>query len=111
SVRDDAGRIVKLISADTSYPTLRVYDAADRVTTVKEAFGGGASEKTHTFTYDALSRPLDDDYNGDCGMGTPHAEIMRVYDSATGCPATCAALAGRLAKVTATLLCSSTYSG
>ena len=112
TVRDDAGRIVKIVSADTSYPTLRVYDAADRVTTIKEAFGGGGdNEKTHTFTYDALSRPLADDYHGICTTGTPHAEIIRVYDSASGCPGTCSALAGKLAKVTTSLLCASTYSG
>ncbi len=114
TIRDDAGRIVKIISPDMSYPTLRVYDAADRVTTVIEAFGGGTEQQTHTFTFDALSRPVDDNFSGACPTGTAHAEIMRTYDQIIDCPggATggCAKANGHLSKVLATLLCSSTYS-
>jgi YD repeat-containing protein len=48
SVRDDLGRVVKLVSPDLAFPTLRIYDAASRLTSVVEAFGGGASQQRPT---------------------------------------------------------------
>ena len=115
SVRDDLGRIVKLTSVDMSYPTVRVYDAAGRLTTLVEAQGGGSSQQTHTFTRDYTGRSLATDYQGYCyTWGTPHPEIQRTYDALPGgvtCPmgGGCNHLQGRLAYVETTLLCSTTY--
>jgi RHS repeat-associated protein len=116
SPHDDLGRLVKLTSPDLSGPTVRVYDAAGRMTTMVEVLGGGANQQTHTFTYDNLGRRLVDDYQGACATtGTPHAEIQRTYDALpTGvtCPVTggCTNLAGRLSYVKTILMCSNTYS-
>lgn len=116
SVRDDLGRLVKLTSPDLGgFPTVRVYDPANRLTSVIESVGG-ASPQTHTFVYDNLGRTLAADYQGVCdttGGGIPHAEIQWTFDAApTGtCPAgmTCGNTGGRLAYVKATLLCSGSY--
>jgi RHS repeat-associated protein len=114
SVRDDLGRVVKLVSPDLAFPTLRIYDAASRLTSVVEAFGGGASQQTHAFTYDALGRLQASDFAGACATtGTPHAEIQRVYDAPppSTCPigAGCNRTTGRLAYVKVSLMCSSAY--
>ena len=117
STRDDLSRLVKLTSPDLAGPTIRVFDAADRLTTVVEDQGGGASQQTHAFTFDFLNRPLNDDYQGTCSTGTPHPEIQRAYDalpSGVTCPAgmsgACSNITGRLAWVEVSLMCSSTYS-
>jgi RHS repeat-associated protein len=110
------GRLVKLTSPDLSGPTVRVFDAAGRLTTTVEVLGGGANQQTHTFTYDLISRRLNDDYQGTCATtGTAHPEIQRTYDALpTGvtCPMTggCNNLSGRLSYVVSTLMCSSAYS-
>jgi RHS repeat-associated protein len=116
SARDDLERVVKLSSPDLSGPTVRVYDAASRMTTMVEVLGGGANQQTHTFTYDAMGRRLNDDYQGTCSTtGTAHPEIERAYDalpSGVTCPMTggCNNLSGHLSYVVTTLMCSSTYS-
>ncbi|HEX4493777.1 MAG TPA: hypothetical protein VH914_21425 [Acidimicrobiia bacterium] len=115
SLRDDAGRFVRLVSPDQANPTVFVYDTANRLTTKVEDLGGGSAQ-THNFTYDYMSRRLNDDYAGACATaGTAHPEIQRTYDalpSGVTCPNTggCTNLAGRLAVVEVTLACSSTYS-
>ena len=111
SVRDDIDRLVKLSSPDMSYPTVRVFDSASRITTIVEAAGGGGSQQTHTFTYDYLNRPLSADYQGTCQVGSP-PEIQRTYDalpSGISCPTgvTCNNLVGRLAYVKVSLMCDS----
>ena len=111
SVRDDLGRFVKLVLADRSYPTVKLYDAAGRMTTTVEAVGGSPSY-THSFTFDSLERNVTVDYEGDCGGSTP--EIQRWYDTLpTGltCPIAggCTLLATRLAYVKTRLACSSAY--
>ena len=116
SLRDDLGRLVKLESPDLGgYPTVRVYDNANRLTTLVESLGG-ASPQTHSFLFDNIGRPLDANYHGVCdtsGGGVPHSEIQRVFDAPpTGtCPSgmSCANTIGRLAYVKATLFCSGTY--
>ncbi len=116
TMRDDLGQLVKTTSGDLAGPTIRVLDAAGRLTTLVEDQGGGTSQQTHTFTWDALGRPLNDDYQGACATtGTAHPEIQRTYDalpSGVTCPITggCNNLSGRLAYVDVILLCSSTYS-
>jgi len=115
SVRDDLGRYVKMISPDRSYPTLKIYDAANRMIETIEAYGYRTSYD-HTFTYDYLGRALNNDYYGTCPTGTAQPEIQRTYDampSGITCPITggCTNIAGRIAYVKAQLLCSSTYSG
>ena len=115
STRDDLGRLVKLTSPDLADPTIRVYDAASRLTTIVED-EGGATPATHAFTYDFLNRQLSADYQGSCATtGTAHPEIQRSYDalpSGVTCPMTggCNNLVGRLAYVDVILMCSSTYS-
>ncbi|MBA3404530.1 MAG: RHS repeat-associated core domain-containing protein, partial [Gemmatimonadaceae bacterium] len=115
SMRDDLGRVVKLTSPDLGgFPTLRVFDAASRLTTVKETFGG-AGVRTHTFTFDYLGRPLDDDYHGTCtntatGAQVNVPDIVRYYDTLAGrstCPSgtSCSNLGGRLAHVKVKLMC------
>jgi RHS repeat-associated protein len=115
STRDDLGRVVELDSPDLGAgPTLRVYDAANRLVTVKEALNT-ASERTHTFTYDTLSRPLEADYHGTCtdqstGGQVNVPDIVRSYDalpSGVACPTGvgCANTAGRLAYVKVKLMC------
>jgi YD repeat-containing protein len=115
STRDDLGRVVELDSPDLGAgPTLRVYDAANRLVTVKEALNT-ASERTHTFTYDTLSRPLESDYHGTCtdqstGGQVNTRDILRSYDtlpSGIACPTGvgCANTAGRLAYVKVKLMC------
>lgn len=116
SLRDDLGRLVKLSDPDLSGPSIYVFDAASRMTTNVEVLGGGANQQTHTFSYDYLDRRLNDDFQGSCPTtGTAHPEIQRTYDalpSGVTCPMTggCNNLAGRLAYVETTLMCSSTYS-
>jgi hypothetical protein len=116
TTRDDIGRLVKITSPDLGDPTVRVFDAASRLTTIVEVVGGGSSQQTHSFTFDAMGRPLTDDYQGACATtGTAHAEITRAYDalpSGVSCPSghTCNNLSGRLAYVKTILMCSSTYS-
>ena len=120
STRDDSNRLVKINSPDLLDPTVRVYDAAGRVTEIVEALGGGSNQETHTFTFDEANRPLVDDYQGSCtgtgsGSAAPHAEIQRVYDalpSGVSCPMTggCNNLTGRLAYVDTILMCASAYS-
>jgi len=113
SIRDDLGRLVKLSGNDyvaqaSNFPTLRVYDAASRLTTVAEGFGD-AFGRTHTFSFDHLARPLDADYAGTCNsVNVP--DIVRVYDGLTGAPAcpagtSCTNLGGRLAYVKVKLMC------
>lgn len=115
STRDDLGRIVRLSSPDFTGNTIRVYDAASNLTSVIED-QGGTGQQTHTFTFDSLNRPLNNDYYGTCsvsGAGVAHAEIQRYYDSLpTGvtCPlSSCSNTKGHLAYVVTTLMCSSTY--
>lgn len=112
SESDDLGRMTKLDSPDLGgYPTVKVYDAASRLTTTMELYGS-TNQQTHSFTFDSVGRPLNADYSGSCPTGTSHAEIQRVYDAPASCPTgmTCSNTAGRLAYVKVTLLCSSTYS-
>ena len=119
STRDDLNRLVKLTSPDFTNATVRVYDAASRLTTVVEDLGvGTGNQQTHAFTFDNLSRPLNADYQGSCAVttGTPHAEIQRMYDtfqSGYSCPAAmtggCNNLSGRLVMVETILMCSTTY--
>jgi RHS repeat-associated protein len=113
SIRDDLGRLVKLASPDLGgFPTVRVYDAANRLTTVVESLGGAAPQ-THNYTYDLLGRLLEGNYQGACTGAAPHAELQRVYDVAppSSCPTgmTCGNTAGRLAYVKSTLLCALAY--
>ncbi|MDB4955979.1 MAG: rhsA [Myxococcales bacterium] len=115
SVRDDVDRLVKITSPDISHSTVRVYDSASRLTTVVED-QGDTSQQTHSFTFDYLSRPLNDDFQGTCSTGTPQPEIQRAYDALPAgitCPTgvTCNNLTGRLAYVKAQLMCSSAYRG
>ena len=117
SVRDDFNRLVKLTSPDFTGATYRMYDAAGRLTSIIED-QGGASQLTHTFTFDNMGRPLNDDYAETCATsGTAHPESQRVYDGLpTGistCPVSggCQNLKGRLAWVKTTLMCSMTYFG
>ena len=117
SVRDDLGRYVKMISPDRSYPTLKIYDAANRMVETNEAFGvaGAGPGYDHTFTYDYLGRRLNDNYAGTCATGTAQPEIQRAYDSMPSgvtCPISggCTNISGRLAYVKAQLVCSSAYS-
>lgn len=113
TVIDDLGRTVKLVSADMSYPTLFLYDDANRMTSKIEAFGGGASQLTHSFTHDNADRRLNTDYAGVCPTGTPQAEVQRVYDAPpVTCPVVggCLRTGGRLAYVKTKLICSSAYS-
>lgn len=107
---DDLGREVKIVSPDSG-TTLLVYDAASRMTTKVEA-DGTAGEVSHAFTYDNLGRLLTADYGTEnCGAGQP-VDIAYTYDAVpSSCPvgATCTRLAGRLAHVRSTLLCSTSY--
>ncbi|MGE0550196.1 MAG: hypothetical protein AB7O24_10095 [Kofleriaceae bacterium] len=108
TVRDDLGRVVKLVSPDMTYPVINVYDAANRLTTKVEGLGGGAAQRTHSFSYDQLSRPLNNNYSGWLCGGTAHDEIQRVYDTAPGlCPISggCNNTEGRLAYEKVMLLC------
>lgn len=115
TVRDDLGRVVKLITPDKQYPTLTVYDNANRVVHINDNFGSTGG--VHTFAYDGLGRLLAADYTDPvCAAAAPQPEIKQVFDTLAGsgvsCPAgmTCARTGGRLAYVKAKLLCSSTYS-
>ena len=115
SKRDDFGHIVETTTPDLPGPTLGVYDFADNLATAIEDLGGGASQLTHTYTYDFLHRRLITDDPGSCATaGTAHAESQRAYDSlpsGVSCPMTggCNHLQGRLAYVETILMCSSTY--
>jgi RHS repeat-associated protein len=113
STRDDLGRLVKITSPDLGGPTLQVFDAANRLTTLIEDLGG-ASQVTHSFTYDSLDRQTVADYAGRCAPngGTNHPWIQRVFDGPPGgtCPAgmsySCTANAkGHLVYVETVLLC------
>ena len=116
SLHDDLGRMVKQSNPDYTGNTYRVFDAASRMTTIIED-QGGAGQQTHTFTYDAMNRRLNDDYADLCtvsGGGVTHPEIQRSYDvlpSGVTCPLAggCTNLKGHLAYVVTTLMCSSTY--
>jgi RHS repeat-associated protein len=114
STRDDLGRLVKISSPDLAASTVRVFDAASRLTTIVEDLGG-ASQRTHSFTYDSMSRQTVADYAPRC---TPqagnqnHAITQRSYDvlpSGVSCPAGmtnhCANIKGHLAYVQQVLLC------
>lgn len=107
---DDLGREVKIVSPDSG-TTLLVYDAAGRMVTKVEA-DGATGEVSHSFTYDNLDRLLTADYGTEnCGAGQP-VDIAYTYDAVpSSCPAgaTCTRLAGRLAHVRSTLLCSASY--
>lgn len=109
--RDDLGRVVEIESPDLgSYPTKQVWDEASRLTSVRES-AGGPGEQLHAFSFDAIGRPLNDDYAGQCGS-TNTADTKRTYDAApSACPAgaTCTNVKGRLAYVKTTLLCSTAY--
>jgi YD repeat-containing protein len=118
TVRDDLGRVIKLVSPDMTYPTLQVYDQASRLVTKIEAYNGVGTGLTHTFTFDNINRPLTADYSGVCPTGTAQPEIQQQFDKAvdiTGvptCPAgmNCYRTGGRLAYVKVSLFCSSAYS-
>lgn len=109
SKRDDLGRLVKLESPDASMAILRVYDAGGRVTTLIDAGG------THSFTYDALRRPLVADFAGTCDTWN-NPDATRTYDAPpTGtCPigggSGCTNTNGRLAYVKVKLMCDTSYS-
>jgi RHS repeat-associated protein len=120
TVRDDLGRVVKLVSPDMTLPTLAVYDEASRLVTKIEAYNGVGTGLTHTFTFDHISRSLNSDFSGVCPTGTAQPEIQQQFDlaidnvtGAPSCPAgvTCARTGGRLAYVKVSLFCSSAYSG
>jgi RHS repeat-associated protein len=111
SSRDDLNRVVSISGNDFAYNAgqsriLQIYDAASRLVTVKEAFGL-SDVREHSFSFDHLSRPLNDDYFGHCIHGTTGAQInvpdiVRIYDTLSGGPAcpggtSCANLTGRLA--------------
>jgi len=113
STRDDLGRLVLLSSPDLGgYPSLRVYDGAGRLVTLKESIGG-ASAKEHSFSYDNLGRPLVSDYQTPACKIVDVPEVVRVYDCVSGqagctsaapaCPAgtSCTNQKGRLAYVKA----------
>jgi hypothetical protein len=115
TVRDDLGRVVKLVSPDMDYPVIHRFDSGSRRYQAQERFGAGADQRNHSFTFDLLGRPLTDDYAvghsaGTCGRPTNPPEIERVYDappvtcpidSGTGCTLT----QGRLAYVRVRLAC------
>jgi RHS repeat-associated protein len=111
TVRDDLGRVVKLVSPDKTHPTLYVYNQASHMVKMIEAFGSGAP-LTHNFTYDHLGRPLTADYHGTCDpTGAPQNEIEMIYDglpvSFDMCPTgmSCTGIGGRLAYVKTRLMC------
>jgi RHS repeat-associated protein len=122
TVRDDLGRVVKLISPDMSFPTVRIYDNADRVRTVIEAQSGVPGlERVHSYSYDRLGRVVSADMAdlsqlaGNCLDPGGHAETAEQYDlakdpgGAPSCPAgaSCSRTGGRLAYVKQILMCSS----
>lgn len=119
SVRDDLGRVVKLINPDLGgYPTLRVYNDASQLLTIKERFNVDG-EQIHNFTYDPVNRPLDANYHGGQCVTFDVADIVRAHDclgtgggctsGAPACPSgtSCTNLAGRLAYVKVKLMCTS----
>ena len=110
SDRDDLGRRVKLTNPDLGgYPTLHIYDVANRLTDVREA-SGGSGQQTHSFTYDRLGRVLTAQYHGSCPSSAGNAEIQYTYDSPpVTCPVSgsCLRTSGRLAYVKVTLMCDS----
>ena len=113
SVRDDFGRVVRTSSPDLTGGTmLSVYSLSGRMTNRVDA-DGGAGERLHSFTFDKLGRPLNDDHpEANCTS----AEIQRIYDEipSGACPAgaTCTSAAartnGRLAYIKASLFCTTT---
>lgn len=108
SKTDDLGRLVQLDGADFYGPTMRVFDAANRIVTINEATKS-AGEVAHAFTYDNLGRPLVADYAGTC-LTFNNPDITRVYDTLSGgpsCPVgtSCTNLGGRLAYVKVKLMC------
>ncbi len=115
TVRDDLGRVVKFVSVDKAFPTLTVYDNANRVVLINERLGGSGG--IHTFAYDRLGRLLTADYEEACTAVTPQAEIRQVYDTLVGsgvsCPVgmTCSRIGGRLAYVRAKMLCAASSAG
>lgn len=121
STRDDLGRVIKLSGNDFAYNAgqssiLRVYDAASRLVKVKEAFGITGTV-THSFSFDNVNRPLNDDHNEQCfdyGFGgyVNAPDIVRVYDAISGAPGvTCpfgtgnCDRSGKLIYVRAKLMC------
>jgi RHS repeat-associated protein len=124
SVRDDLGRVVKLISADLGNTgslttVLRVYDTGSRLMEIKDSFGI-TGQQHHKFSFDNVGRPLVADYHGTClPSGLPDDEITSIYDcvgtgggctsGAPACPGgtSCTNLAGRLAYVKVKLMCQS----
>jgi RHS repeat-associated protein len=117
TVRDDLGRVVKLVTVDKAFPTLTVYDNANRVVLIDDRFGSGGPAGTHTFAYDRLGRLLTAEYAETCAAITPQPEIRQVYDTLVGsgvsCPVgmTCSRIGGRLAYVRAKLMCAASSAG
>jgi RHS repeat-associated protein len=121
TVRDDLGRVVKLISADMSLPTVRIYDNANRLRTVIKAQGGAPGvQRVHSYSYDRIGRLVTADMADLSGLagncidpGLP--ETNQQYDLAKdlggnpSCPmgVTCSRTGGRLAYVKQILMCSS----
>ncbi|MBA3398227.1 MAG: hypothetical protein H0T89_36715 [Deltaproteobacteria bacterium] len=114
SVRDDRGFTVRLESPDLGgYPTLRLYDDANRLSAYKERVGGTGSQ-THTYYYDQVRRTTAVDYQGYCTGSAALPEIEYTYDampSGVTCPISggCNRILGRLAYVKVTLMCSTAY--
>ncbi|MDQ3298629.1 MAG: RHS repeat-associated core domain-containing protein, partial [Myxococcota bacterium] len=114
SVRDDRGFTVRLESPDLGgYPTVRVYDEANRLSAYKERVGGTGSQ-THSYYYDQVRRTTAIDYQGYCAGSAALPEIEYTYDampSGITCPITggCNRILGRLAYVKVTLMCSTAY--
>ncbi len=104
-VRDDLGRLVKILSADNER-TLFLYDDAGRP--VQRIDPDSVSSY---FTYDSIGRLLTVDHGHEaCGSGSSAYETEFTYDALPGsCPTglTCTNLAGKLATVSTRLLCDS----
>ena len=116
SKRDDAGREVQRLSPDfpAGISTVIVYDGVGNVTTKIDDFGT-TYPRTANYTYDLLNRRLTLTYPDTHvpGVCNTTAFTTWTYDSIASCPAkapSCANLAGRLATVATSLMCSSTYS-
>ena len=103
-VWDDMGRKVKQVTPDGG-TTILVYDEAGNLTDRRDA-QGTADEKTHHFGFDALNRPLGENWGDPICFTEGGNEIQHYYDNQTGCPTgTCVNSLGRLAKVRAKIRC------